>query len=147
MKAQVNRLFAIAAIGLFSVAVSALPAAAQDAVRGRFTLPHSVRWQGATLPAGDYTFSLPSLAATTPTIVTGPNGSVFELAHINSYFRSESPSVLILEQRNGAYYVRELDLSEVGVQILYRVPKQRRDDEPLAQAPATTEKVLVAMVK
>ena len=146
MKFQVNRLFVIAAIGLFSLAASALPAVAQEAVRGHFTLPHQVRWQNTNLPAGDYTFSLPSLAPFSAMTVTGPNGSVFELAHVYSDRRSDGPSVMILEQRDGTYFVREMDLCDVGVQIRYNVPKQSRNDEPLAQAP-TTEKILVAMVQ
>ena len=143
MKVQ-NRLFVIAAIGLLSVAASALPAVAQDAVRGHFTLPHQVRWQNSNLPAGDYTFSLPSLAPFSAMTITGPDGSVLEVAHVNSGRRSDGPSVLILEQHNGTYFVREMDLSEISVQIRYNVPKQSRNDEPLAQAP-TTEKILVAM--
>jgi hypothetical protein len=146
MKFQVNRLFVIAAIGLFSVAASALPAAAQVVYKGQFTLPHEVRWQNAKLPAGNYTFSLPSLVSFSRMTITGPNGSVFEVAHVNPDHRSEGPSVLILEQRDGTYFVREMDLSEVAVQICYNVPKQSRSDEQLAQAPATTEKILVAMV-
>ena len=145
MKVPVNRLFAIAALGLFSVAASALPAAAQTVYKGQFTLPHEVRWQNAKLPAGDYTFSLPSLAPFTPMTITGSDGSVIEVAHVNSGSRSDVPSVLILEQRDGTYFVRELDLSEISVQIRYNVPKQSRSNEQLAQAPTTTEKVLVAM--
>ena len=147
MKFQVNRLFVIAAIGLFSVAASALPAVAQEAVRGHFTLPHQVRWQNTNLPAGEYTFSLPSLAPFSAMTLTGPNGSIFELARVYSDHRFNGPSVLILEQRDGISYVSQMNLSEVSVQINYTVPKQSRRDEPLAQAPTTTEKILVAMVQ
>ena len=145
MKVPVNRLFAIAALGLFSVAASALPAAAQTVYKGQFTLPHEVRWQNAKLPAGDYTFSLPSLAPFSAMTITGPDGSVLEVAHVNSGRQSDGPSVLILEQHDGTYFVREMDLSEISVQICYNLPKQSRSDEPVAQAPATTEKVIVAM--
>ena len=145
MKVQFNCLFTIAAVGLFSVAASALPAAAQEAVKGHFTLPCEVRWQNANLPAGEYTFVLMSRSAESPMTVTGPNGSVFELGHVDSNQPSGRPSVLILEQRGGTYFVREADLTGVGIQIRYNVPKQSRSEKELAQA-APAGRVLVAMV-
>jgi hypothetical protein len=145
MKVPVNRLFATAAIGLFSIAASALPAAAQEAVKGHFTLPHEVRWQNANLPAGEYTFSLTNRSAESPMTVTGPNGSVFELGHVSAGEPSDRPSVLILEWRDRTYFVREVDLSNAGIQIRYNVPKQSRSDRQLAEAP-TAGRVLVAMV-
>jgi hypothetical protein len=147
MKFQINRLFAIAAVGLFSVVASALPAAAQARIEGHFTLSHEVRWQNATLPAGDYKFSLPSATMTSPMFVTGPNGTIIEVTHVISFEQNNRPSVMTLEQRGRDYYVSELDLSEVGVQIRYNVPKQSSSNNKLlAQGPAT-EQVLVAMVK
>src|ERR1700759_953773 len=78
MKINMNRVFTIAAVGLFSVVASALPISAREAAKGHFTLPYEVRWQGATLPAGDYTFSFASLAPQTPMVLSGPNGTIFE---------------------------------------------------------------------
>ena len=145
MKVQFNRLFAIVAVGLFSVAATALPAAAQEAVKGHFALPCEVRWQNANLPAGEYTFVLASRSAESPIMVTGPNGSVFELGHVDNYEPSNRPSVLILEQRGGTYYVREADLAGVGIQIRYNVPKQSRSDKELAQG-SSTGQIFVATV-
>ena len=34
---------------------------AQNAYQGKFTLPFEAHWGGATLPAGDYTFALPTV--------------------------------------------------------------------------------------
>jgi hypothetical protein len=144
MKVQFNRLFATVAIGLFSVAVSALPAAPQEAVKGHFTLPCEARWQNAILPAGEYTFVLTSRSAESPMTVTGPNGSVFELGHVDTNQPSGRPSVLILEQRGGTYFVREADLAGLGIQIRYNVPKQSRGEKELAQA-SNSGQILVAM--
>jgi hypothetical protein len=146
MKTQLSRIFAIAAVGLFAVCASPRPASAQS-VRGSFTLSHEVRWQKANLPAGDYTFSSASTERTKPMIVTGPNGSVFELASVISYDPGNQASVLILERRGGTSYVREMDLAGIDVQIRYNVPKIPRNEKELAQGPATTEQVLVAMAK
>jgi hypothetical protein len=146
MKTKLNRLLAIAALGLFSVAAYAPPAAAQQAAVGHFTLPREVRWQNATLPAGNYTFTLPSAANSCPMTVIGPNGTVFEIGAVISHNESEAPSALILEMRNDALYVSELDLNAVGVQIHYRVPKESQRDKLLARV-NTTERVLIAMAK
>jgi hypothetical protein len=145
MKVKINRLFTVAAVGLFSVVASALPAAAREAAKGHFTLPCEVRWQGATLPAGDYTFSFESLAPQTPMVLTGPNGTIFELGYINTSEPSSRTSVLILERHMGVYVVREADLASLGIDIRYNVPKQLREDKELAQQTAT-DRILVAMV-
>jgi len=147
MKVQFTRLFTIAAVGLFSVAASALPAAAQGQYVGHFTLPHEVRWQNANLPAGNYSFTIPSLTAMSPMTVTGPNGSVFEMARWVSDGRGNAPNVLIIEQRQGAYYVRELDLNGAGVQLNYNLPKREHRTELLGQAPTSTEQILVALAR
>lgn len=145
MQVKINRLFTIAAVGLFSVVASALPTSAREAAKGHFTLPFEVRWQGATLPAGDYTFSFESLTAQTPMVLSGPNGTIFELGYINSSEPSNRKSVLILERHKGVYVVREADLASLGIDIRYDVPKQLRESKELAQVP-TTDRILVAMV-
>ena len=144
MKINMNRVFTIAAVGLFSVVASALPTSAREAAKGHFTLPYEVRWQGATLPAGDYTFSFASLAPQTPMVLSGPNGTVFELGYINTSEPSSRTSVLILERHKGVYVVREADLASLGMDIRYDVPKHLREDKELAQGPA--DRILVAMV-
>jgi hypothetical protein len=146
MKTKLNRLLAIAALGLFSVAAYAPPAAAQQAAVGHFTLPREVRWQNATLPAGDYTFALPSVTTRSAMTLRGPNGMLFELGTVISHNESEAPSALILEMRNEVLYVSELDLNAVGVQIRYNVPKESQRDKLLARV-NSTERVLIAMAK
>jgi hypothetical protein len=141
------RILAIASFGLFGVCVSAGQATAQSVAGGSFTLSHEIRWGRANLPAGDYTFSLNSTSAMSPMIVKGPKGTVFELAAAVSDRRIEGPSVLILERRDGTFFVRELDLAEASLEILYTVPRIPRNEKVLAQGPPSTEQVLVAMAK
>jgi hypothetical protein len=148
MKTKLTRIFAIAALGLFSVAAFPRPAVAQSGFQGRFTLPYEVRWQNVTLPAGDYTFLIPSTDVLMSRMtITGPEGSMYELGNIVSHRQSSDRNVLILEQRGGTYFVRELDLSTVGAQIRYQLPKQSRQDKLLAKASPATEQVLVATAK
>jgi hypothetical protein len=84
-------LFAVTAIGFLAACAFVTPASAQNAIQGHFTMSHEVRWQNANLPAGDYSFKAAS--RTSPMIVTGPNGSVFELASVIGD-KSQGPSLL-----------------------------------------------------
>jgi hypothetical protein len=144
MKSFQNRVLAIAAVGFFALCASAIPAAAQKACAGSFTLQHEVRWQGARLPAGDYTFSMKSVAA--PSVITlyGPDGFASVSAIGADKDRVSDRSTMTIEHRGGASMVRELYLAPIGLRLTYSVPK-RQKDQKLAQGPATTEQVLVAM--
>jgi hypothetical protein len=142
MKATYNKLYTVAAIGFLTVCASVIPASAQNAIVGHFTLTHEIRWQNADLHAGDYTFR--TEGRTGPMIVTGPDGSVFELASVVNR-KSDGSSVIKLERRGGTFYVRELDLPQLDMQFRYNVPSAPKHEE-LAQGPAT-EQILVALAK
>lgn len=147
MKAQLNRIFAVAAIGLFTLGAFASPASAQSAFKGSFTLSHEIRWQSAVLPASDYTFRMESTATPCKMIVRGPNGAAFELSSSTNKRNTDGPSVLILERRGGTSFVRELYLAHLGLHVLYNVPKVPKNEQQLAQGPTSTEQILVATGK
>jgi len=139
-----KNILAIAALGLFAISANAIPAAAQDVCAGSFTLQQEVRWQGATLPAGDYTFSMESLAAPSRIKLHGPNGFAFVAAIVADGDKIGDRSVMTIEHRSGKSVVSELYLAPIGRRLKYSVPKLPKDQE-LAQGPVTTEQVLVAM--
>jgi hypothetical protein len=143
MKSLRNRMLVIATFALAAVCASATPAAAQAACKGSFTLSHEVRWQNATLPAGDYTFEMKSV--TSPSLITikGPNGYQFVTALVADEKAFEQ-SMLIIEHRGNASVVSELRLSSIGRSLRYAVPKAPKDVE-LAQGPVTHEQILVAL--
>ena len=145
MKSFQNRILAIAGLGLFAMCASARPAAAQS-VQGSFTLPNEVRWQSARLPAGDYTFAMSSTAMPNQMIVTGPNGPAFVVTVASSKSDAGQQSFLIIERRGVSHFVRELYLAEIGLHLRYSVPNVPKE-EVLAQGPASTEQVLVALAK
>lgn len=147
MRVQLGRFLTIAAIGFLAACTFVTSASAQNAVGGSFTLSHEIRWQNAVLPAGDYTFALRSATRSTPMVVTGPNGSVFQLASVVSESKTNQRSMLILENRGGTSFVREMRLAEAGLDIRYSVPKIPRNEKELAQGPASTEQVLLAVAK
>jgi hypothetical protein len=142
---KVNRFFTVSAIAAFALVASTLPAAAQDAIRGSFKLSQEVKWQNATLPAGEYTFKMNSTSATAPVFINGPRGTIIELSHINSIPASDRQSVLVLENHGGTLFVREMDLASLGVQIRYSIPKAARTETQLAKESGSTERILIAM--
>jgi hypothetical protein len=143
MKSLRNRMLVIASFALAAVGASAIPAAAQDVCKGSFTLPHEVRWQNATLPAGDYTFEMKSLANPSLILVKGPKGYGF-IPAIVADEKASAQSMLIIENRGNTSTVTELRLSAIGRVLRYTAPKAPKEVE-VAQGPAKTEQILVAM--
>ena len=147
MKSLRNRVLAIAALGIATICANASPATAQlTAFKGSFTLPNEVRWQGATLPAGDYTFSLKSASGPDLIQLQGPKGASFVISLTASKDDVSDSSVMTIEHRAGMSIVRELYLAQIGLRLHYYVPKPAKDEQ-LAQGPVTTEQVLVAAAK
>lgn len=147
MKLQWNRTARIAAFAALALAVATIPASAQSASAGRFSLTHEVQWQGAKLEPGDYTFNLESTAAPSTVIVRGPNGAIFEMAKVANRENSTQPSALNLERIGGVSYVRSLFLSDLGITLVYSAPRMQRDDKVIAQGPAQSEQILVALAR
>ena len=141
MKSLRNRVLVIAALALAAVCASAIPASAQAAYKGSFTLTHEVRWQSAKLPAGDYTFEIRSLSMPATMIVKGPNGSQFVTAVVVDQKASDQ-SMLIVENRGSSSAISELRLANIGRSLHYATPKAPKDVE-LAQV--TREQILVAL--
>lgn len=140
-----NRVLAIAAFGLATVFASARPAAAQNVIQGSFTLTEEVRWQGSTLPAGDYTFYMKSVSSPSVIRLDGPNGGAFVAAIATDQLKPGQPSVLIVERHGDMRVVRELDLPQIGLRIQYPAPKASKDEKLLARGPVTKEEVAVSM--
>ena len=143
MNSQLHRMLAIVAFGLFAVCLSAIPASAQEVVDGSFTLPHEVRWNGAVLPAGSYTFLFRTAPRPNRMIITGPHGFELDLSSAMIYRKTDQPSNLILERHFGTSFVRELYLADLGLHLRYDILKAN-DEKELAQGPASIEQVLIA---
>ena len=140
-----NRVLTLVAAGLLSIGLGASASQAQAVYKGSFTLDHSIRWQNATMPAGDYKFTVASSTRNTPVTVTGPDGTVFQLPLFIEHSKITETSVLKLEWRGEGLYVREMDLGQVGLNFRYTVPKATANDKLLAKANTGTEQVLIAM--
>ncbi|MBV8514641.1 MAG: hypothetical protein JO260_05020 [Acidobacteria bacterium] len=145
MKSLRNRILILAAAGLMAIGFGASASQAQVIYKGSFTLDHDVRWQNATMPAGNYTFTVPSTTRSKPALVTGPGGTVFQMPLVTSETKIGNQSKLILEWRGDSLCVREMDLAQIGLNIRYTVPKATESDKLLANAHTGSEEVLIAM--
>lgn len=147
MKTNFTRILAIATLGLMAICASASSACAQDVFKGKFTLPEDVQWGSASLPAGDYTFSLKSASLPAQIVLQGPNGGAFILTPSTDKRDEGDSSNLTIERRGGTRFVRTLYLADLGLELRYSAPSIPKNDRQLAQGPASTEQVLIAMVK
>lgn len=144
MKKNLIRTFAAVAVGLIAVCASVTPVAAQNVFQGKFTLSHEVRWQDATLPAGDYTFALKSTSLPIQVLVQGPRGAAILLTSGTSTQPVGEASNLTIQQRAGASYVSDMFLAPLGVRFHYALPEIPKGERELAQGPVTTEHILIA---
>ena len=144
MKTNFNRIVVVATLVLIAICASARSASAQNAYQGKFTLPNDVRWANATLPAGDYTFSLSSTTMSGRVFLQGPNGGAFILTSATDQRNEGDSSKLTIEHRGGISFVRSMYLADLGVELTYRAPGLPKKDVELAKGPASIEQVLIA---
>jgi hypothetical protein len=105
---------------------SAIPAQAQAATRGTFTLTQETNWGGAVLPPGDYAFSLASQNWPAQLVVrkaSGPKVAIV-LPRLVSEEKLTGVSRLVLQhQPDGERFVSALHLGDLGVALYYAPPK------------------------
>jgi len=146
MKTNFTRILAIAVLGFIAATVSAMPASAQAAFKGSFTLTSDVRWGQASLPAGDYTFTLQSSAMPARIVVKGANGSQFVITSSMDVKSIDAPSNLTVVRRNGESRINRLYLADLHLVLNYQERSKSKDKE-LAMGPVSTEQVLIASAK
>jgi hypothetical protein len=97
---------------------------------GRFTLPTEVHWGGATLPAGDYTFSLNSLDSSSRLYVykesSPASGYMFTPQDWDIIPVTPEKSRLILDQRDGEAYVKEMVFGSEGLVLHFAEAKSKK---------------------
>ena len=87
-------------LGIAALALGALATSgkAQNALQGKFTLPFETHWGGATLPAGDYTFTLASASSPYTLYIQGQAGNAIIRANT-----TDSRVVSVLVSRIGRH--------------------------------------------
>jgi len=111
---------ALAALALISLPG---PGKAQNAYQGKFTLPFEAHWGKATLPAGDYTFSLPKAMAPYMLTVQGQGKNVIVFTGAVADERAGHDSALTVTQIGTAQVITGLRATELGLTFTYLVPK------------------------
>ena len=116
-----------AKLGLSSLALSALVTAgnAQNAYHGKFTLAVETHWDGVRLPAGDYTFALPSNSAPYRLYIWGRGvGAIITAATAVQRGVSERPRLNLVDTAVG-YTVQTFEVPELGVIFSYLTPTRK----------------------
>src|ERR1700676_4437844 len=80
ISARYLRLFTKVVLAALALCALAASGNAQNAYQGKFTLAVETHWGGVTLPAGDYTFALPSAIAPYMLYIQGQGGNAIIMA-------------------------------------------------------------------
>jgi len=141
-----NRLIRV--IGAFLGVVAAFawphPVRAQAVAQGSFVLPFEVQWEGKTLPAGEYHFSLRSERRNGILIVRDAHERAKMLVITWMKDDFSGPSTLTIVERNGRRYVSALALGEIETKLEYLAPSQKPEASRPTQASVQIIPVQVA---
>jgi hypothetical protein len=112
----------VAALALGALATSGN---AQNVYQGKFTLTVETRWGGATLPAGDYTFTLPSNSAPYRFYIQGQGTSAIIQANTaEEGVVSKRPQLNIVDITD-VHTIQTFEAPELGVTFTYWTPTQK----------------------
>jgi hypothetical protein len=112
----------MAALALGSLAISGN---AQDAYQGKFTLPFETHWGSATLPAGDYSFTLPSNSAPYRIYIQGKGvGAIIEAVTADEKVVSGHAQLNLVDIAD-VQTVQTFEAPGLGVTFSYATPTQK----------------------
>ena len=114
--------FGVAALALGTLATSGK---AQNAYQGKFTLPFETHWGGATLPAGDYTFVLPSTGSPYTLYIRGEKFSAILLASAADEKVVSGHAQLNLVDIADVQTVETFEAPALGLIFSYGTPSQK----------------------
>ncbi len=105
---------------LASALVLAASAGAQSAIyAGKFTLPFEARWGLATLPAGDYEFTMASNSPPTIEVFRGTRAVAQICASQGSSRVQAGRAALTVVRTSNGNTVRDLSLPDLGMELHY----------------------------
>ena len=111
---------------------------------GSFVLPHDVQWNGTTLPAGQYHFTLSSgdFGGVLHIRDGHQNGKMLVIATAQG--KTPDRSALTIVRRNGKWHVASLSLEGKHATLEYSVPAPTRAEREIA---ASIQVIAVPIVK
>jgi hypothetical protein len=123
---RISALLRLATVALLAICFNAGRANAQ-VVAGKFTLPFEAHWGPATLPPGDYSFTLDK--ATFDGMITLFRGAnaVALISCQGGEDKTFGRSELVVVRNSAGRSIRELHLAPIGMVLTYGSHKPRRD--------------------
>jgi hypothetical protein len=135
--ARYFRLFAELGVAVLTLGALATSGYAQSAFQGKFTLAVETHWEGATLPPGDYTITLPSNSAPYTIYLQGQNGSaIIQAVTAEDRVLSNRPQLNLVKIED-MHTVQKFEAPGLGVTLVYRTPTQK----PVGHKEACQKKV------
>jgi hypothetical protein len=114
-------------LGMAAVALGTLATSgnAQNVYQGKFTLTVETRWGSATLPPGDYTFTLPTNRAPYRLYIQGQEVSdIIQATTADQRVVSERPQLNLVDIAD-VHAVQTFEAPELGVTFTFWTPAQR----------------------
>jgi hypothetical protein len=118
------------------LSLSASPAVAQDA-SGKFTLTKEVRWGGAVLPAGDYTYSLEHQTGQVMFVrnINGQTGAIV-LVKSASLVNDGRHDRIVLQRSADDWFVTSMVITSIGQELSFGAPSTRTETAKNRPGPA-----------
>ena len=125
IRARHCKLFTKVSVAALALGALATSGKAQNAYQGKFTLPFETHWGGATLPAGDYTFTLASTDSPYRLYIHGQAGNAIIMASAADKKAVSRHAQLNLVDIADVQNVETFEVPELGLTFSYATPKQK----------------------
>lgn len=127
-----------ALLAFTTINVAPTTVSAQESARGKFTLPHSVRWQNAVVPAGKYEFWFESDGARVLWLnkLSEPRTSFMFQVNDEADSKPADLSRIVLQSTPAGSYVSAMQLPEFGMTLRFAVPSSTTEKQ-IAKAGST----------
>ena len=125
IRARNLKLFAKLGAATLALSALAIGGNAQDAFQGKLTLPFETHWGSTTLPAGDYTLTLPSNSAPYTLYIQGKGVGAIILADGTYRKVASGHTQLNLVDIAGVQTVQTFEAPALGVTFNYATPTQK----------------------
>jgi hypothetical protein len=125
-------------LGVAALALGALTTTtnAQNAYQGKFTLAVQTHWGGVTLPAGDYTFTLPSNSAPYRFYIQGQGiAAIVTAASVEDRVLSASPQLNLVDTEDGSA-IQAFEAPQLGEVFIYWATTQKHPSRKEARQKA-----------
>jgi hypothetical protein len=99
---------------------------AREVYKGKFTLAAKTQWGDVTLPAGDYTFALPSTSSPYTLYIHGNTVDAIVMAVTIDEAAVSHSARLDLMDVAAVPAAQKFEAPELGLTFIYRTPKQKR---------------------